>query len=110
MGVSLNATELSTGGSASQIWGSMYDTYTFSASDWRTIKGGLNRLPEAFGPVLGDKVTFNTRVSKIDYDGKKVSVQWKKSPYDEKYESKEFDNVIVAAPFTIVRGWHMPGK
>lgn len=108
MGLSLNATDYATGLDAGNIWGNMYDTFTFSATDWRTIQGGLNRLPEAFGPVLGDKVTFNTRVTKLDFDGKQVSVEWKDKPYDEKYNVKKFDNVIVAAPFSIVRTWHLP--
>lgn len=109
MGLSLNATDYVTGLSAGQIWEDMYDTFTFSeATNWRTVQGGLNRIPEAFGPVLGKKVTYGISVSKLEFDGKKVSVQWKKSPYDTKYKSKEYDNVIVAAPFTIVRNWHLP--
>ena len=89
----------------------MYDSFTFGATDWRTIQGGLNRLAKAFGPVLGDKVTFDTRVSKIAVeDDGKVSVQWKDDPYDDEYNSKSYDNVIVAAPFSIVRKWHLPSK
>ncbi|KAG2177779.1 hypothetical protein INT43_003026 [Umbelopsis isabellina] len=109
MGKSLNATAFATGGDGeSQIFGTMYDDFTFSSTKWRTIDRGLNRLPQAFGPVLGDKVTFNTRVSKIDFDGEKVSVQWKKSPFDIKYESREYENLIIAVPFSIVRTWHLP--
>lgn len=109
MGLSLNATDYATGLGAGQIWENMYDTFTFSKSTaWKTINGGLNRLPQAFGPVLGKKVTYGVRVSKLDFDGDKVSVQWKKSPYDTKYKSKKYDNVIVAAPFSVVRTWHLP--
>ncbi|CAO3667564.1 unnamed protein product [Umbelopsis ramanniana] len=109
MGASLNATEYYTGGDAgSQIFGTMYDDFTFASTKWRTIDGGLDRLPQAFGPVLGDKVTFNTKVTKIAYDGEKVSLQWKKKAFDTKYESKEFENVIVAVPFSVVRTWHLP--
>jgi monoamine oxidase len=109
MGLSLNATDYATGLDAGMIWGTMYDDFTFgTATDWRTVQGGLNRIPQAFGPVLGKKVTFGVSISKIDYDGKKVSLQWKKSPYDTKYKSKEYDNVIVAVPFSIVRSWHLP--
>lgn len=88
----------------------MYDDFTFASTTWRTIDGGLNRLPQAFGPILGDKVTFNTKITKIEYDGEKVSVQWRKKPYDLKYQSKEYENVIVAVPFSVVRTWHLPGK
>jgi hypothetical protein len=111
MGKSLNATAFATGGDGeSQIFGTMYDDFTFASTKWKTIDRGLNRLPQAFGPVLGDKVTFNTRVTKIDFDGEKVSVQWKKKPYDTKYESREYENLIVAVPFSIVRTWHLPSK
>lgn len=98
------------GDGQSQIWGTMYDDFTFASTTWRTIDGGLNRLPQAFGPILGDKVTFNTKITKIEYDGEKVSVQWRKKPYDLKYQSKEYENVIVAVPFSVVRTWHLPGK
>lgn len=109
MGLSLNATNYATGLDPVQIWMYMYDTFTFGATtNWRTVQGGLNRIAEAFGPVVGDKVTFGISVSKLAFDGKKISVQWKKSPYDTKYLSKTYDNVIVSAPFTIVRNWHLP--
>ncbi|KAK4513779.1 uncharacterized protein ATC70_005785 [Mucor velutinosus] len=109
MGLSLNATDYATGLGAGQIWENMYDTFTFSkATNWKTVQGGLNRIPQAFGPVLGKKITYGIRVSKLDFDGDKVSVQWKKSPYDTKYKSKKYDNVIVAAPFSVVRTWHLP--
>lgn len=110
MGLSLNATECGTKGIPGNIWGDMYDTFTFSATDWRTIQGGLNRLPEAFGPILGDKVIFKTRISKLAFEDDKISVQWKDNPYDETYHAKTFDDVIVAVPFTIVRTWHLPGN
>ncbi|KAI8144254.1 flavin-containing amine oxidoreductase-domain containing protein [Fennellomyces sp. T-0311] len=107
-GLSLNATESATGLNAGNIWNDMYDTFTFGASDWRTVQGGLNRLADAFDPVLGDKVTYGTRVSKLAVEDGKVSVQWKDDPYDEDYNSKSYDNVIVSAPFSIVRNWHLP--
>ncbi|KAG2203279.1 hypothetical protein INT47_000199 [Mucor saturninus] len=109
MGLSLNATDYATGMEPTQIWMDMYDSFTFGAStNWRTVQGGLNRIAEAFGPVVGDKVKFGISVSKLDFDGKKVSVSWKKNPYDTKYKSETYDNVIVSAPFTIVRNWHLP--
>ncbi|KAG2225937.1 hypothetical protein INT45_006633 [Circinella minor] len=108
-GLSLNATEYATGLKSGNIWEDMYDTFTFSATDWRTVQGGLNRLAKGFEPVLGNKVEFGIKVSKlaVKEDGQ-VSVQWKTKPYDEEYQSKSYDNVIVGVPFTIVRNWHLP--
>ncbi|KAI8079130.1 flavin-containing amine oxidoreductase-domain containing protein [Thamnidium elegans] len=109
MGLSLNATNYATGLSSGNIWSNMYETFTFGRStNWRTVQGGLNRIANAFEPIVGKKVTFGVKVSKLEFKKNKVSVQWKKSPYDTKYESKKFDNVIVSAPFSVVRGWHLP--
>ena len=68
-------------------------------------------MAKGFAPVLGDKVEFGIKVNKlaVEEDGQ-VSVQWKTKPYDEEYQSKSYDNVIVGVPFTIVRNWHLPGK
>ena len=87
-----------------------YNNFTFSATDWRTIQGGLNRLPQGFEPVLGDKVEFGIKVNKlaIEKNGQ-VSVQWKDKLYDQEYRSRNYDNVIISVPFTIVRNWHLPG-
>ncbi|KAI8890302.1 amine oxidase [Backusella circina FSU 941] len=117
MGISSNATDYGADHSVpgfptfgiTSIWSSMYiDFYSSAGIDWRTVQGGFNRLAQAFEPVLGKKIQFGISVSKIDYDGKKVSLQWKKSPYDTEYESEKYDNVIVAVPFSIVRSWHLP--
>ncbi|KAI9318693.1 L-amino-acid oxidase [Dichotomocladium elegans] len=109
MGLSLNASDYATGLDASQIWHDMYDTFTFSATNWRTVQGGLTRLARAYEPVLGDKVKFNVRVSKLAFeDDDTISVQWKNSPYDETYDIKKYDNVIVSVPFSVVRTWHLP--
>lgn len=110
MGLSLNATNYATGLSPGNIWEDMYDSFTFGRStNWRTVQGGLNRIANAFEPVVGKKVTFGIKVSKLEFEkGNKVSVQWKKSPYDTKYKTKKFDNVIVSAPFSVVRSWHLP--
>ncbi|CAO3594472.1 unnamed protein product [Absidia cylindrospora] len=73
------------------------------------VDQGLNRIAEAFGPLLGNKVQFNTKVSKLVFtEDKMVAVQWKSSPFDPIYQSKTYDCVIVSAPFSVVRTWHLP--
>jgi monoamine oxidase len=109
MGISLNATDYGTGPDKDNIWTTMYINFNLgTATDWRAVQGGFNRIPQAFGPLLGKKVKFGVSVSKVDYDGNKVSLQWKKSPYDKEYVSEEYDNVIVSVPFSVVRSWHLP--
>lgn len=45
-----------------------------SPTNWKTVQGGLNRISQALGPVLGKKVTYGVHVSKLDFDGDKMSV------------------------------------
>ncbi|KAG2224200.1 hypothetical protein INT45_001318, partial [Circinella minor] len=107
--LSLNATDYYIGSEAGNIWQKMYDVFTFSATNWSTIQGGLNRLPQGFEPILGNKVEFGIKVSKLAIkENGQISVQWKDNPYDYEYRSKNYDNVIVSVPFTIVRNWHLP--
>ncbi|KAI8074763.1 amine oxidase, partial [Gongronella butleri] len=105
---SLNASDYATGGEPGQIWGTMYDQMTFMSTDWRTVDRGLNRIAEAFAPVLGKKVKFHTKVTKLEVEDDKVKVLWKTKPYDIKYKSKTYDRVIVGVPFSVVRTWHLP--
>ncbi|KAI8144714.1 hypothetical protein BJV82DRAFT_56982 [Fennellomyces sp. T-0311] len=111
MGVSLNATEYYLGSSGlHDVWTNMYDVFFHErTSKWYTVQGGASRLVHAFKPAVGDKITYNTKISKIKFDkDKRISVQWKEDLFDEEYQSKSFDNVIVSAPFIIVRTWHLP--
>ncbi|KAI9245841.1 hypothetical protein BDA99DRAFT_576757 [Phascolomyces articulosus] len=105
------------------IWNYIYSSlFMRKASKFRTIYGGMSRLPEALLLALGNEkiISYNIPISKIEFmdheDGrnstlsrdKSISVQWKNKPFDEAFESKEFDNVIVSVPFTIVRSWRLP--
>ena len=107
MGVSLNATDQRISERISVIWNEMYKHYNHLASNWKSIKGGLFQLPSAFLPMLGDKIRFKTRVSKLEFIDDKVSVQWKEKAYGD-YSAKKYDNVIVSVPFSIVNSWHLP--
>ena len=42
-----------------------YDSVYFSASTWRTIDQGLNRLPLAFTPLVENRTMFGTAVQEI---------------------------------------------
>ncbi|ORZ25884.1 flavin-containing amine oxidoreductase-domain containing protein [Absidia repens] len=110
LGKSLNVSALATeGGGALMIWERVYFDFIIATSLWKTVDQGLNRIAEAFKPLLGNKVQFNTMVSKLAFtDDNKVAVQWKSSPFDPNYQSKTYDRVIVSAPFSVVRTWHLP--
>lgn len=87
-----------------------YDSVYFSASTWRTIDQGLNRLPLAFTPLVENRTMFQTAIQEISYDETtdKVSVGYRPDPYQQEAETIEFDYLITAVPFTKVRLWRLP--
>ncbi len=89
------------------LWSDIYDGVYFSASNWVTIDKGLNRLSEAFHPIVDNRLTYGRRVEKIGYDQetKKTTVEWYK---DGKKESKSYDKTLVAVPFSVARLWKRP--
>lgn len=110
MGLDLYVSEYAANHHHRQMWKSMYTKFAESAVDVRTVQGGMSRLAKAYEPIIGDKVKFGVRVTKIDHEGGKVTVQWKDDPFNTTYNKKSFDNVIISVPFSIVRTWHLPGK
>ncbi|KAI9278401.1 flavin-containing amine oxidoreductase-domain containing protein [Phascolomyces articulosus] len=108
------------------VWYFMYSSLFMSEKcTFRTIHGGMSRLPEGLRLALGDKkiITYNTPISKIEFikdhkedqnddatttTSKKISAQWKNNPFDKTYNSKKFDSMIISVPFAVVRSWHLP--
>ncbi|KAM0335358.1 hypothetical protein ACHAQA_000403 [Verticillium albo-atrum] len=90
-------------------WYTLYNTVYFAFGTWRTIDGGLNRLPNAFGPLITDSIAFNRRVERIKYHScsKKLDISWRKD-YTSEFQSATYDYAVIAAPFSIVRNWRMP--
>ncbi|KAI9495649.1 flavin-containing amine oxidoreductase-domain containing protein [Zychaea mexicana] len=115
MGVTLNATDYALGSFGNvDIWNYMYHTFLGSATEWRTVQGGMSRITNAFVPFVGHKVTYNVKVTKIDYEedddnNRMLSVQWKDTPtLDAVYHKKLYDKVIMSVPFSIARMMHLP--
>ncbi|KAK3385602.1 flavin-containing amine oxidoreductase, partial [Podospora didyma] len=109
---SLNDTDINGGGDAS-FWDSLYEGMYFSAATWRTINGGLNRLPLAFHPLVDKVTSMNKKIERVQFttskDGKKkVSLQYRKDFKSDKWSTESYDYAIVSAPFSIVRRWRMP--
>ncbi|KAI9269015.1 amine oxidase, partial [Phascolomyces articulosus] len=110
-GITLNATDYVLGSINIDTFSFMYHTFLTDPSiEWKTIQGGMNRIIEAFRPLVGQRVTYNTPVSKLAYeDDGKISVQWKeKADIYAEYHKKVFDKVISTAPFPVARNWHLP--
>ncbi|KAK2616445.1 hypothetical protein QQS21_000687 [Conoideocrella luteorostrata] len=90
------------------FWEYMYDLLYESADSWATIDGGMSRLPQAFQPLVKDKIRFNTRIDRVKYDNKKVTLQYKNNFKDAKFQESVHDYAIISAPFTVVRQWRLP--
>lgn len=99
--------ETSAVGGTGYLWSSIYDGVYFAASNWVTIDKGLNRIAEAFHPIVDNRLTYGRRVEEIGFDSKanKTTVTWFK---DGKKESKSYDKTLVAVPFSIARLWRRP--
>ncbi|KAF0482359.1 amine oxidase [Gigaspora margarita] len=68
------------------------ELYTFTHPNenlkWKTIDNGMQRLPNAFIPLLGEQIKFNREIE----------------------ESEVFDRIIVTVPLGVVRHWDLPDK
>ncbi|CAG8504585.1 17092_t:CDS:2, partial [Cetraspora pellucida] len=91
------------------------DSYTFGSPNyelsWRTIDKGMQRLPNAFLPMIKKEninLKYNSEVYKLKKTrDDKVKVYWKNN---EKHVSQTFDRVIVTVPLGLVRHWDLPLK
>ncbi|KAI9150641.1 L-amino-acid oxidase [Paramyrothecium foliicola] len=89
-----------------------YETVYFLASKWVTIKGGLSRLPEAFWPIIKDRIQLDTKVNGIKYNcNKTLSVTWRptgSNPFEDNSQTERFDYVLNSVPFNLLKYWKLP--
>ncbi|KAK3377368.1 flavin-containing amine oxidoreductase-domain containing protein [Lasiosphaeria ovina] len=111
LGGSLNDTDVIGGGSET-FWDALYDTMYFSAGTWKTIDGGLNRLPLAFHPLVDNVTSINKKIERVQFatqnGKKKVNLQWRDDFKSQKFHTESYDYAVITAPFTIVRKWRLP--
>jgi len=101
----------------------LYDNVYFGATSWRTINGGLSRLPLSFHPLVNKDTTMNRRIERIQYttesEGKghsatkvpKVQFSWRDVSNPKKTQSlrtSTYDYALISAPFSVVRQWRLP--
>lgn len=111
----------------------IYDTLYFSAAEWRTIDGGLNRLPLSFHPLVDRDTRMNRKVERIDFvpadkrhrRTRKVRLSWRDATKhgqsstpnpgsrpehfsSSKLHASTYDYALISAPFSVVRGWRLP--
>ena len=99
-----------TGGGS--FWDSLYDSNYFAATTWRTIDGGLSRLPSAFLPIISKSPTstlqFNRKINGISYSNNRVELSWQPDPLSKKTESASYDYAIPTVPLALLRTWKLP--
>jgi monoamine oxidase len=78
----------------------LIENMDFSGAKWKTIKNGMDRLPQALARRIGlQNITLGARVTSINkLPGGGVSVQW-----DGGAEPAKFDKVLMALPPAALR-------
>lgn len=107
----LNDTDIvSDGAGGDSFWDSWYDGLYFSAAEWKTIDGGLNRLPASFHPLVDNYTTMNRKIERVYFDeaSQQVSLHWRDNYTDTTFQSADYDYAVVAVPFSVVKNWRMP--
>lgn len=76
------------------------------------VVAGLERLPLAFRPFLGDRVKFGRRIEKAEYlaGESKIKFSWREDFKQKTFKEEVFDYALVAVPFTQVRRWRLPSE
>lgn len=90
------------------FWEYVYDLLYESADTWKTVDGGLSRIPESFHPLVDGDLQMGVKVQRINYKDNKVTLEWKRSFKDPQFQDTTFDYAVVAVPFTVVREWRLP--
>ncbi|MCJ1462944.1 hypothetical protein MMC07_001548 [Pseudocyphellaria aurata] len=105
---SLNATDqaLATGFSSSGdgFWEYVYSCGYFQATEWRTIDGGLNRLPYSFYPHVDSITTMDRSIERAEFlpETNQVQLSWKKKFTDIEFQSATYDYAMISVPFSKV--------
>ncbi|KAL7623166.1 hypothetical protein AAE478_006847 [Parahypoxylon ruwenzoriense] len=109
LNATLNDTDV-LGGGATSFWNSIYDGVYFGATTWRTIDGGLSRLPQSFHPLVDNVTTMNRKIERVEWldDIQRVKLQWKDNFTDAVYQNASYDYAVFALPFSIVKRMRLP--
>ncbi|KAI6355375.1 hypothetical protein MCOR25_008216 [Pyricularia grisea] len=109
---SLNATDAVLpslfGSSSGTFWSLLYETVYFSSSSWKTIDGGLTRLPKSFVPHVEKDLQLNRKIERVSFseEKKEVTLQWKGA--GSELQSASYDYAVMAVPFVVMANWRLP--
>ncbi|KAF6798188.1 l-amino acid oxidase [Colletotrichum sojae] len=112
MKTDLNVTDETT--TSAVVWPMWeFETVYFMADQWRTIDGGISRLPAAFENIIKDRISYNTKVFSVKYneDAKDLSVTWRRTgsnPWSKNTTTERFDYIFNSVPLNLLRYWELP--
>lgn len=113
LNATLNDTDVVSGGSGGDsFWDSWYEGLYFDAAEWRTIDGGLTRLPASFHPLVDNHTVMGRKIERVDFDAdaaqQPVRLQWRDNYTDTTLHSAAYDYAVVAVPFSVLKHWRIP--
>ncbi|KAK4216938.1 L-amino-acid oxidase [Rhypophila decipiens] len=110
LNATLNSTYMLSPQVADSFWEQLTSRMYFAASSFRTIDGGLNRLPESFHPHVDNITTLNRKIERITLseNSTKINLHWRDNFTSSTWHSSAHDYAVISAPFTIVRKWRLP--
>ncbi|KAI5860302.1 flavin-containing amine oxidoreductase [Durotheca rogersii] len=105
----LNDTDV-LGGGAATFWDAIYEGVYFGATTWKTIDGGLNRLPLSFHPLVDNVTALNRKIERVQWfdDARRVNLQWRNNYTDTVFQNASYDYAVFALPFSIVKKFRLP--
>ncbi|KAI8239781.1 L-amino-acid oxidase [Colletotrichum sp. SAR 10_96] len=106
---SLNSTDALGMYSATSFWDTLYEGMYFEAATYRTIDGGLSRLPLSFHPLVDDVTTMDRKIERVQFtEDSKVNLQWRNNFTEKTFQNASYDYALMAVPFSIIRKWRLP--
>ncbi|KAG8629534.1 hypothetical protein KVT40_003399 [Elsinoe batatas] len=90
-----------------------YETVYFLANKWNTIQGGLSCMPEAFRPIVQDRIQFNSKVFSVQHNSQNntLSVSYRprgSNPREVTPTTEQFDYIFNSVPFNLLKFWELP--
>lgn len=107
----LNDTDVIAGtAEGDSFWDKWYDGLYFSAATWKTINGGLSRLPASFHPLVDNYTTMGRKIERVQFDEttEQVTLQWRNNYTDTTFQDATYDYAVVAVPFSVLKNWRLP--
>ncbi|KAF4930708.1 L-amino-acid oxidase [Colletotrichum viniferum] len=91
-----------------------FETVYFMANEWRTVDGGISRLPAAFETIVKDRIAYKTKVFSVQYNEEEnnLDVTWRQTgsnPWLKNTTTETFDYWNgVYVPLNVLKYWKLP--